>query len=119
MPTGEKFLGRIINSLGEPLDGRGEIKPDEMKPYFFSGPGIMDRNPVVVTIETGVKMIDAMLPLGHGQRSLILGDKMNGKTTIGTDLILNQKGKDVICIYCAIGKPRATLARVVNLFNQN
>ncbi|OGW79796.1 MAG: F0F1 ATP synthase subunit alpha [Omnitrophica bacterium RIFCSPLOWO2_12_FULL_44_17] len=119
MPTGEKFMGRVVNPLGEALDGQGDIEPDEMLPYFAKGPGIMDRNPVVVTIETGVKMVDTMLPLGHGQRSLIMGDKMMGKTTIGTDIILNQKGRNVICIYCAIGKPRATLSRVINLLSQN
>ena len=116
MPTGKALIGRIINPLGEPLDGQGPLKPDEYIPYFNEAPGIMDRDGLSHTLETGVKLVDSLLPLGHGQRSLILGDKMTGKTTILTDIILNQKGKNVICIYCAIGKPRSSLIRVVDLF---
>ncbi len=118
MPTGEKFVGRIINPLGEALDGLGTIKPDQMTPYFNKAPAIMDRAGLTNTLETGLKIVDTMLPLGKGQRSLILGDKMTGKTTVGTDIILNQAGKGVICIYCAIGKPRANVARVVDLFKE-
>jgi F-type H+/Na+-transporting ATPase subunit alpha len=118
MPTGTKTIGRVLNPLGEPLDGQGPLKPDEYISYFNDAPGIMDRDGLSVSFETGVKLIDSLLPLGHGQRSLVLGDKMTGKTTILTDLIANQKGKDIICIYCAIGKPRATLVRVVDFFKQ-
>ncbi|MBU3759341.1 MAG: F0F1 ATP synthase subunit alpha [Candidatus Omnitrophica bacterium] len=118
MPAGKNFVGRIVNPLGEAMDGLGPIKPDEYIPYFNEAPGIMDRQSLSDTLETGVKLIDALLPLGKGQRSLCLGDKMTGKTAIGTDIILNQKGKGVICIYCAIGKPRAALVRVVDLFKE-
>mgnify|MGYP000505615178 CR=1 FL=1 len=119
MPAGQNFIGRIINPLGESMDGLGPVKPDEFIPYFNEAPGIADRQQLNDTLETGIKLIDALLPLGKGQRSLCLGDKMTGKTTLGTDIILNQKGKDVICIYCAIGKPRSAIARVVDLFKEN
>lgn len=118
MPTGKNFIGRVVDPLGEAQDGMGPVKPDEYIPYFNEAPGIMDRQSLQPTLETGIKLIDALLPLGKGQRSLCLGDKMTGKTTIGTDIILNQQGKDVICIYCAIGKPRAALARVIDLFKE-
>lgn len=118
MPTGAGMVGRIVNPLGESMDGLGPVKPDQYIPYFNKAPAIMDREGLRNTLETGVKLIDSMLPLGKGQRSLILGDKMTGKTTLGTDIILNQQGKDVICIYCAIAKPRSALARVVDLFKE-
>lgn len=118
MPVGESFIGRIVNPLGEALDGMGPIKPDGYIPYFNKAPAIMEREGLSETLETGIKLIDALLPLGKGQRSLILGDKMTGKTTILTDIIINQKGKDVICIYCAIGKTRSALSRVVDLFKE-
>lgn len=118
MPTGDNFLGRIINPLGESLDGLGPIKPDQYIPYFNDAPAIMEREGLSHSLETGIKLVDTMLPLGKGQRSLILGDKMTGKTTLLTDIMLNQKGKDVICIYCAIGKPRTALSRVVDLFKE-
>lgn len=118
MPVAEAMIGRIVNPLGESMDGLGPIQPDKMIPYFNQAPGIMDREGLSHTLETGVKLIDTMLPLGRGQRSLILGDKMTGKTTVGLDIILNQKGKEVICIYCAIGKPRSALSRVVDLFKE-
>jgi F-type H+/Na+-transporting ATPase subunit alpha len=117
-PCSEEMLGRAVNPLGDPCDGMGPVKPKKYVPYFCDAPGIMDRDGLSQTLETGVKLVDALLPLGHGQRSLILGDKMTGKTTVLTDIILNQKGKDVICIYCAIGKPRAAMIRVVNLFKE-
>lgn len=115
-PVGEKFIGRIVNSLGEPLDGLGPIEADKMYPIFPDAPPILDRQPLTKTMETGIKVLDAMIPIGRGQRELILGDKMTGKTTFITDTILNQKGGDVICIYCAIGKARSSLAKVVQLF---
>ncbi|MBI3306640.1 MAG: F0F1 ATP synthase subunit alpha [Candidatus Omnitrophica bacterium] len=119
MPVGEGFVGRIINPLGEPLDGLGPIKQDKYIPYFNQAPAIMDRLGLSDSLETGIKLVDTMLPLGKGQRSLILGDKMTGKTTVLTDIMINQKGKDVICIYCAIGKTRSALARVVDVFKDN
>ncbi|MEI8175910.1 MAG: F0F1 ATP synthase subunit alpha [Candidatus Omnitrophota bacterium] len=113
-PVGDKFVGRIINVLGEPMDGLGPLPPDAYYPIFADAPPILDREIIKETLETGIKILDTMIPIGKGQRELILGDKMTGKTTIGTDIILNQKGKNVICIYCAIGKSRAALNRVIN-----
>jgi F-type H+/Na+-transporting ATPase subunit alpha len=118
-PVGNGFIGRIVNSLGEPLDGLGPIVPDEMYPIFPESPAILDRQPLNRTLETGIKVLDAMIPIGRGQRELILGDKMTGKTTFVTDTILSQKGGDVICIYCAIGKARSSLAKVVQLFKDH
>ncbi|NLE64366.1 MAG: F0F1 ATP synthase subunit alpha [Elusimicrobia bacterium] len=117
-PVGKNFVGRIVNTLGEPLDGLGPIHPDEMFPIFPDSPPILDRQPLNKTLETGVKVLDAMIPIGRGQRELILGDKMTGKTTFVTDTILNQKGSGVVCIYCAIGKARSAIAKVVQLFKE-
>ena len=118
MAVGEKTIGRILNPLGEPMDGLGPIKFDEFIPYFNTAPAIMDRLQLSRSFETGVKLIDTLLPLGKGQRSLILGDKMTGKTTVGTDIIINQKGKDVVCIYCAIGKTSSQMGKVISLFKE-
>ncbi len=119
MPVGQATLGRIFNALGEALDGRGAVKFETFIPYFNQAPAIMDRAGLSRTFETGIKLIDTMLPLGKGQRSLILGDKMTGKTTIGLDIILNQKGKDVVCIYCGIGKTKMATSRVIDFFKEN
>lgn len=118
MPIGPGTVGRILNPLGEPMDGLGPINFEGVIPYFNTAPAIMDRNQLSRSFETGVKLIDSMLPLGKGQRSLILGDKMTGKTTVGTDIIINQKGKNVICIYCAIGKTASSMGKVVSLFKE-
>ncbi|MGI6241048.1 MAG: F0F1 ATP synthase subunit alpha [Candidatus Omnitrophota bacterium] len=118
MPVGPGTMGRIINPLGEAMDGLGPIEFNGFIPYFNEAPAIMDRAPLSRSFETGIKLIDSMLPLGKGQRSLILGDKMTGKTTIGTDIILNQKGKDVLCIYCGIGKTASAMGKVVSLFKE-
>jgi len=118
MPVGAKTLGRIMNPLGESMDGLGLIQFDGEIPYFNNAPAIMDRASLTRTFETGIKLIDTMLPLGKGQRSLILGDKMTGKTTIGTDIIINQKGKEVICIYCAIGKTFSAMTKIIDLFKE-
>jgi F-type H+-transporting ATPase subunit alpha len=115
-PVGEKFIGRIVNPLGEPLDGLGPLQHDTMYPIFIDAPAILTRDPLCKTLETGIKVIDSMIPVGLGQRELILGDKMTGKTTVVTDTILNQKNTGIICIYCAIGKARSALAKVVQLF---
>lgn len=115
-PVGQNFIGRIINPLGEALDGLGPLKPDKMAPIFVDAPAILQRAILEKTLETGVKVIDSMIPVGFGQRELILGDKMTGKTTIGTDAILNQRHTGVICVYCCIGKAQSALGKVVQLF---
>ena len=118
-PVGNKFIGRIVNPIGETLDGLGPLIPDSMFPIFRSAPPILAREPLCKTLETGIKVVDAMIPVGFGQRELILGDKMTGKTTIATDIIINQKHTGVICIYCCIGKARSALAKVVQLFQDH
>ncbi len=119
MPVGEKFIGRIINVLGDPLDGLGPIEAAQMNPIFPEAPPILVRQPLKKTLETGIKVLDAMIPIGLGQRELILGDKGTGKTTFVTDTILNQKTTDIICIYVAIGKPRSAMAKIVQLFKDH
>lgn len=119
MPVGDCMLGRVINPLGEAMDGLDPIKTDHYIPYYNNAPKIMEREGLSQTLETGIKLIDTMLPLGKGQRSLVLGDKMTGKTTLLTDIILNQRGKDLYCIYCGIGKVRSQLSSVVNLFKEH
>jgi F-type H+-transporting ATPase subunit alpha len=119
VPVGRNFVGRIVNSLCEPFDGLGPIKEDEYCPIFPPAPSILDRQPLCRTLETGIKVLDAMIPVGFGQRELIVGNKMTGKTTFITDAILNQKHTGVICIYCAIGKARSQLARIVQLFQDH
>lgn len=115
-PVGNKLIGRIINPLAEPLDGLGPVESEAMYPIFCDAPPILTRAPLCKTLETGIKVLDAMIPVGLGQRELIMGDKMTGKTTVVTDTILNQKNTGVICIYCCTGKARSSLARVVQLF---
>ena len=119
MPVGEKFIGRIVNVLADPLDGLGLIENDKMYPIFPEAPPILVRQPLKKTLETGIKVLDAMIPIGLGQRELILGDKGTGKTTFVTDTIINQKNTGVICIYCAIGKPKSALAKIVQLFKDH
>ena len=116
--VGDKFQGRIITALSEPCDGKGDIKPDDRYPIFQEAPSVLERIPVSEALETGIKMIDMMIPLGKGQRELIIGDRMTGKTTIITDTIINQKGKGVVCIYCCIGKSQSSLAKVIRLLQQ-
>ena len=113
IPVGDKFIGRIVNALGEPIDGKGEIQAEEYRPIENPAPGIIDRKSVTVPLETGILSIDSMFPIGRGQRELIIGDRQTGKTSIATDTIINQKGKDVICIYVAIGQKASTIANVV------
>ncbi|MBE6925597.1 MAG: F0F1 ATP synthase subunit alpha [Ruminococcaceae bacterium] len=114
VPVGEALIGRVVNALGEPIDGKGPISASDWCPIEAPAPGIMDREPVNEPLQTGIKAIDSMIPIGKGQRELIIGDRQTGKTTIATDTILNQKGKDVICIYVAIGQKRSTVAQIVN-----
>ena len=114
IPVGDKFIGRIVNALGEPIDGKGEIQAEEYRPIENPAPGIIDRKSVTVPLETGILSIDSMFPIGRGQRELIIGDRQTGKTSIANDKIINQKGKDVICIYVAIGQKASTVAKVVS-----
>ena len=114
IPVGEAFLGRVINALGAPIDGQGEIKASDYRPIEHKAPGIVERKSVSVPLETGILAIDSMFPIGRGQRELIIGDRQTGKTSIAIDTILNQKGKDVICIYVAIGQKASTVAKQVN-----
>ena len=114
IPVGDKFIGRIVNALGEPIDGKGEIQAEEYRPIENPAPGIIDRKSVTVPLETGILSIDSMFPIGRGQLELIIGDRQTGKTSIATDTIINQKGKDVICIYVAIGQKASTVAKVVS-----
>ncbi len=113
VPVGEKLVGRVVNALGEAIDGKGAIEAADYRPIETPAPGIIDREPVNEPLQTGIKAIDSMIPIGKGQRELIIGDRQTGKTTIATDTILNQKGKDVICIYVAIGQKRSTVAQIV------
>ena len=113
VPVGKALIGRVVNALGEPIDGKGMIDAEAFRPIEMPAPGIIDRQHVSRPLQTGIKAIDAMIPIGRGQRELIIGDRQTGKTTIATDTILNQKGKDVICIYVAIGQKRSTVAQVV------
>ena len=114
VPVGKALIGRVVNALGEPIDGKGPIEAEDYRPIESPAPGIIEREPVSVPLQTGIKAIDSMIPIGRGQRELIIGDRQTGKTTIATDTILNQKGKDVICIYVAIGQKRSTVAQIVN-----
>lgn len=119
VPVGDKYVGRVVNSLGEAIDGKGEIPFDEFRPIEQEAPGIIDRKSVSVPMETGILSIDAMFPIGRGQRELIIGDRQTGKTSIALDTIINQKGKDVVCIYVAIGQKASTVAKVVNTLTVN
>ena len=114
VPVGEKFIGRVVNALGEPIDGKGPIEADGYRPIEQEAPGIVERKSVDTPMETGILAIDSMFPIGRGQRELIIGDRQTGKTSIATDTIINQKGKDVICIYVAIGQKASTVAKVVS-----
>lgn len=113
VPVGESLLGRIINPIGEPLDGKGSLVTTERLPVERPSPAIMDRSGVSVPLQTGIKVIDALIPIGRGQRELILGDRQTGKTAIALDTILNQRGKDVLCVYCAIGQRASGVAKVI------
>ena len=113
VPVGEELIGRVINPLGEPIDGEGPINSNKYRPVEKKASGVIDRQSVKVPLETGIKVIDALVPIGRGQRELIIGDRQTGKTASALDTILNQKGKDVICIYVAIGQKESTVANVV------
>ena len=113
MPVGSGFLGRVVDALGRPIDGKGEIRPEDYRPIEAPAPGILDRQPVDTPMETGLLAVDAMFPIGRGQRELIIGDRQTGKTAIALDTILNQKGKGVLCIYAAIGQKSSSVAQLV------
>ncbi|MGM0602176.1 MAG: F0F1 ATP synthase subunit alpha [Bacillota bacterium] len=112
VPVGENLLGRVVNPLGQPLDGKGAIESDKYRPVESEAPGVVERQPVEVPLQTGLKAIDSMTPIGRGQRELIIGDRQTGKTAIGIDTIINQKDNDVICIYVAIGQKNSTVAQL-------
>jgi F-type H+/Na+-transporting ATPase subunit alpha len=115
VPVGEALIGRVVNPLGEPIDGKGPITSKQRNPLERIAPGVLDRQPVREPLQTGIKAIDAMIPIGRGQRELIIGDRQTGKTAVILDTIINQKGGDVICIYCGIGQKRSTIAQVVKI----
>lgn len=119
IPVGEAMLGRIVNPLGQPIDGKGEIKTTDVRKIESPAPGIADRQPVDVPLQTGIKAIDALVPIGRGQRELIIGDRGTGKTAVAVDTILNQKGLGVICIYVAIGQKASTVARIARTLEQH
>ena len=119
VPVGDALLGRVVDALGQPIDGRGPVAASEYRPIERQAPGICDRQPVKEPLQTGIKAIDSMIPIGRGQRELIIGDRQTGKTAIAVDTIINQKGKGVICIYVAIGQKRSSVASIVSELEKN
>ena len=119
VPVGEALIGRVVDALGQPIDGKGPIAAKEMRPIERNAPGIIERKSVSVPLQTGIKAIDSMIPIGRGQRELIIGDRQTGKTVIATDTIINQKGKDCLCIYVAIGQKNSTVAQLVENLQRN
>src|SRR6202047_1089518 len=113
VPIGDALIGRVVSALGEEVDDKGPINTKERNPLERLAPGVLDRQPVREPLQTGIKAIDSMIPIGRGQRELIIGDRQTGKTAVILDTIINQKGGDVICIYCAIGQKRSTIAQVI------
>ena len=118
VPVGEELLGRVVNPLGEPIDGKGPIEAKEFRNVEVKAPGVIYRKPVDTPLQTGIKAIDSMIPIGRGQRELIIGDRGTGKTAIAIDTIINQKGKGVYCIYVAIGQKAAAVARIIDKLEQ-
>ena len=119
IPVGDKFLGRLVDPLARPIDGKGEIASSETRLIESNAPGIIARRSVYEPLQTGLVAVDAMIPIGRGQRELIIGDRQTGKTAIATDTILNQKGKDVVCIYVAIGQKASTVAQIIDTLESN
>lgn len=119
VPVGDALLGRVVDALGQPIDGKGPVAASEYRPIERQAPGICDRQPVKEPLQTGIKAIDSMIPIGRGQRELIIGDRQTGKTAIAVDTIINQKGKGVICIYVAIGQKRSSVASIVSELEKN
>ena len=118
VPVGEALTGRVVNALGQPVDGKGPIAAQEFRPIERYAPGVVDRRSVKEPLQTGLKAIDSMIPIGRGQRELIIGDRGTGKTAIAVDTILNQKGQDVFCFYVAVGQKRSTVAQVVKVLEE-
>ena len=118
VPVGDGLIGRVVNALGEPVDGKGPVKFTEYRPIERIAAGVVERKDVDTPVQTGIKAIDSMIPIGRGQRELIIGDRQTGKTAIAIDTIINQKGKDLICIYVAIGQKKAAVARTVGILEQ-
>ena len=119
VPVGDALLGRVVDALGQPIDGKGQVSAYEYRPIERHAPGICDRQPVKEPLQTGIKAIDSMIPIGRGQRELIIGDRQTGKTAIAVDTIINQKGKGVICIYVAIGQKASTIAKIVSTLKKH
>ena len=119
IPVGDAMIGRVVNAIGEPIDGKGEIKTDERRPIEHEAAGVIDRKSVDQPLQTGILAIDSMFPIGRGQRELIIGDRQTGKTSIAVDTILNQKGQDVICIYVAIGQKASTVSQIVTTLSKH
>lgn len=119
VPVGDEMIGRVVDAIGRPIDGKGEIKTTQMRPVEFQAPGIADRKPVKEPLQTGIKAIDALVPIGRGQRELIIGDRGIGKTAIAIDTILNQHDQNCICVYVAIGQKASTVARVVKTLEES
>jgi len=119
VPVGEALIGRVVDPLGQPLDGKGPIETDQFRPVESQAPGVVDRKSVHQPMQTGLKAIDSMVPIGRGQRELIIGDRQTGKTAVAVDTIINQKGQDVICIYVAIGQKASTVAGVINKLEES
>jgi F-type H+-transporting ATPase subunit alpha len=118
VPVGDEMLGRVVNALGQPIDGKGPIQSKQFQPIERLAPGVVDRQPVKEPLQTGLKAIDAMVPIGRGQRELIIGDRQTGKTAVAVDTIINQRGKDVVCIYNAVGQKQSTVAQVVRTLEE-
>src|ERR671939_1517808 len=118
VPVGEALLGRVVNPLGQPIDGKGPIQADKTRAIERVAPGVITRQSVNTPVQTGIKAIDAMIPIGRGQRELIIGDRQTGKTAIALDTIINQRGGDLICIYVAVGQKASSIAEVVNILEQ-
>src|SRR5512144_672096 len=118
VPVGEELLGRVVNALGQPIDGKGPIAAKQSSPIERLAPGVVDRSPVKEPMQTGLKAIDGMVPIGRGQRELIIGDRQTGKTAVAIDAIINQKGLGVVCIYNAIGQKQSTVAHVVKILEE-
>src|SRR5437588_8968472 len=119
VPVGDAMIGRVVNSLGQPIDDKGPISSDQTIPLERLAPGVIDRQPVREPMATGLKAIDSMIPIGRGQRELIIGDRQTGKTAVALDTIINNKGNNLICIYCAIGQKRSSIAQVVKVLEDN
>src|SRR5881396_893706 len=119
VPVGKAMIGRVVNAIGQPVDGKGPIGADKYRNLEFKAPGVIERQPVKEPLQTGIKAIDAMIPIGRGQRELIIGDRQTGKTTIAIDTIINQKGTGVICVYVAIGQKESTVARVIKILEES